>query len=213
MGILVASLVRSAGGVLCVQAAAIGLLLSATVSASATITYEYTGGGFTTFTNGYKSTDHVTASFALQDPIPANVTSLDLLGSFSGVTLVSPLTMSDGVQSLVTSLGFDRCFGFLVCGRLIVSTDAMGRITSWDADAAQSEPPGFASAVFTMNVPPDVANVTDGGSNAGPVCFLPCGSGSNQGMPGTWTVTPEPGTATLLAAGLVAMAGLTRRRV
>jgi hypothetical protein len=222
LGILLAGLVRSTGGALCVLAAAIGLLLSATLSASATTTYEYTGNPFTTFMgNAYTSADHVTASFTLQDPIPANASNLDLFNPaclgppMSGCPVfVAPLKISDGLQTFFRNAQSPLLCQVMdpiaACGTLVVSTDAMGRITSWNIGASTSEAPGIFFGVST------VSGVEFGKSDAGEMngCVFSastCASASNQGVPGTWTVTPEPRTATLLAMALVLLGCSSRK--
>jgi hypothetical protein len=220
MGARVTAHVRSPGSMLCIPAAVIGLLLGSTAPASATTTYTYTGNNFTTFAcevqppppvpnpcPAFNRSNRVTASFTLQDPIPANENNLDL------VPLMLPpfLTMSDGTGP-ITAMPPPDCAPFigiaLPCPTAVVSTDDMGRITKWRVSADSSGHLGSSFSISTSSDKGDSSSF-EGGV---PLCQSPgsiCASGSVD-LPGTWV--PEPSTATLLTIGLAFLGCLGHRR-
>lgn len=179
-------------GSACVSAVVfIGLVLGLSTSASAVAIYSYTGNPYTTiFGSMYTSSMYVTATMTLSNPIAPNQSKVDLLPE-----LIS-LTMFDGVQTLDSSnLSLNRI--------AVASTDSAGKMTDWQVWLFVA---GGPIGIATMT-PPSGPLVLD------QVNHTPEDNASVRDNAGSWAVVPEPTTVTLLALGLVAMAGVRRRNV
>ena len=152
--------------------------------AAASVIYGYTGNPFTNVGGAYTTSDFVTIDLVLSAPLPANLSDpngtawLPLLESFS---------FSDGVQTL-SSQG-----GSTLLNNLIFSTDADSLPTLWNLRADTNGNAPFILSSHTLGDMADIAQTLNESA------FV-------MGSPGPWTLTPEPSTALLLAAGLTALA-------
>jgi hypothetical protein len=182
----------------------VGLFLVLSPPAWADVIYTYTGNDLTDVQAPYTTADKVTATITLASPLGPGLSLADVTPN-----LVA-LTMSDGVQTLdlanpgpgVPSIG------------AFFSTDAAGNITEWSVCVCTSNQvnPTTNVGVGISTSSRSNGNSDDGGSILGPPPNYVFG-GDVFNNPGVWTLVPEPDTMALLAMGLVAMAGLTRRRV
>lgn len=186
-------------GLACVSVM-LGLVLGLSAPASAVTIYTYAGRPFSVVSGPYTTSMSVTGTITLSSPIPANSATIDV------TPYITAFSISDGITT-ITQLNneFGQNSSFLF------STNATGDIVSWGVSVdILNNMPGDAF-IYTNNgtgispfmvhdegrtypngvetvVPPDTS----------PVVF----DGSNDNSPGFWTVTPEPGTATLIAVGL-----------
>lgn len=115
--------------------------------------------------------------------------------------------MSDGIQTLMYPNSVPGVFvGFV--HPPIVDTDAAGRLIQWNLE--------LSIGVINIGIEGQMSSqeqgttVEDIGEFVGQ---LATGVSSVSNNPGEWVLTPEPNTATLLAIGFVAMAGVWRRNV
>lgn len=196
---------------------AIVLVLLHTQATAATL-YMYGGNSFTEIIDGspdgtYDTSMHVTGSFVLTHPLPANAESTDVTAN------VLTFSFSDGrnVISSQSSIDFSR-FQF--------STNASGAIDTWDillSTALGLDVPQFQ--IGTGNIPAgdhsSIDFIVDGGGIV--VCTQVIGSfcggvdadvGRVRGHAGTWTtetVVPLPPSIGMMGLSLVGIA-LGRRR-
>ena len=182
-------------------------------AATGPVVYSYTGNPFTLFSCGasdgggacatpapantftsYTATDHITATFTLDAPLPSNASFLDLktLPGFQ-------LSLSDGHQTLTQA---DSSDGISVD----VSTDANGNITSWDLGVGAN---GHQILTANENIVVDEAVLE---------CCDPAQHANlayNQN-PGTWRVgaaTPAQAITDLLGVVADPATGLRRGQV
>jgi len=179
----------------CLAVLPIGLVLGLGAPAWADVIYTYTGNPFTSAQAPYTTLDKITATMTLTNPLAPSLSLSDVTPN-----LVA-LSMSDGVQTLGLAGSTDTTAEF--------STDSTGAITNWQVVLAILASPGTTRLLATENTSLQEKDVVDN-----PVIgsiFLQ--AGSNENSPGVWTLVPEPFSVTLLAMGLVAMAGVRRRHV
>jgi hypothetical protein len=187
----------------------IGLAVSLSAPAGAVAIYTYTGNTFESVGRWpmppYTTTDRVTATMTLTGPLGPD------LSGFDATPNLVALSMSDGHQTLdLTNPGPG-------VPAIIATffTDAAGNITGWIARvgtfitvgptkdvlffgiSTQSFPGSQIIDTVAQTVPPFTSDLD---------AFV-------QNDPGVWTLIPEPGTVTLLALGLAAMAGVRRRKM
>jgi hypothetical protein len=157
-------------------------------AANANVILTYTGNDFTSVTSPYTTSDKVTASITLANPLGDNL----------NLAPVTPLAFSfnDGVQTL-TQNNAGESFAF--------TTNSTGVITNWDVFAAQQisiAPTDFNQIVTSNAATPD--GIADSADDLSIFAFA-----SNSDNPGTWTetmttppVVPEPSSLVLLGSGL-----------
>jgi len=193
--------------------------------AAAQVTYTYTGNGFTMFSCGpnstntgtincstpaptnthtsYTTTDHVTATLVLDNPLPANMSYQDVR-TFAGFSL----TLNDGHQTVSTPLSSGQ--GMFA----EASTDASGNILDWrflintggvnnGGVATYTAPFGFVSDQGTLKC----CDPVPGGD-----------FGRNMNIRGVWTVgtptpTPEAAVSNLITVVMDPLLGLTSGQV
>jgi len=187
------------------------LVLSLAVgsNAMAATSYQYSGNNYTTiidFTppNGttYDTSMSVTGSFSTLAPLAANLALTDISAD------VTSYSFNDGVATLDESTS-------IVLGVFSVATDALGDITEWKIELGSGLPIGGTGSpgdqrqlISTVNI---AGLVFDRGSLqecAGTSSCVPifADNGEVHNSPGTWTIVPEPGTASLLSLGLIGLA-------
>lgn len=204
-----------------------GLLLLALglapMPAAAVATYSYTGNPFTDALSApvpnaifepYTTSSYISATVMLDSALPANLALTDVSG-LAGFELVlfdqsffGPRSHDDSVVESFTAR---------------LATDAAGSISRWHLRInIGSLQDGSLHNLQTLNfIESGNAIVTDGALAF--VSTLGTGSGSNQGSPGTWscrgtctptaaTAMPEPTGVLTLAASLLMLGGLVRRR-
>jgi PEP-CTERM motif len=163
-----------------VAGAVIALLSSPAAHAGVILTY--TGNDFTSFNVPYTSTDKVTASITLANPLGDNL----------NLAQVTPLafSLSDDVRTISDATpSFAGTFNF--------STDATGMITEWDVEASRTFGP--ADFISTQNTPGTIIDIA---------VLIPVGlhMASVPDDPGIWTTTiPEPSTVSVLGTGLLGL--------
>jgi hypothetical protein len=171
----------------------IGLVLGLSAPAWAVTIYTYTGNPFTAVHPPYTTSDYVTVTMTLDSPIGNSQNNASEIGP----NLLA-LSMSDGVQTIDLSTPTSSVMA------ASFYTDSQGHITDWSVGLKLGTSPSIAF-IFTDSAryggPEDATSTADGFST------------TNAGTPGFWTPLPELDSMTLLAMGLVAMAGLMRRRV
>jgi len=166
-------------------------------------TYTYTGNDFTLVGNFstppvYSTSDFVTITFTTAAPLPDNLMS----GSDPWASVV-PLSwsFSDGVQS-------DNSTDPTAYTQFYLGTNASGQIVAWylydtwpnfdnGAEIESGDDPGNGSFDFAADPEGDYA------SNNGYDIV---------GIPGSWSVTPEPPSFTLLLLGAACLCGVGYRR-
>jgi hypothetical protein len=158
-------------------------------AANATAIIFYTGNDFTSFTRPYTGNDKVTATLTLASPLGPSL-------NLASVTPVS-FTLSDGRQTITQSTP-----GIIV-EMFVFSTDAFGSPTDWNVE------------VGSPDVIIGTKNIQDFSDN-GAVTIV---KGIVNNNPGTWAPNtaatspiPEPSTISVLAAGLLSLVFLWRRR-
>jgi len=179
------------------------LALSASSQAAADIIYQYTGLPFTSASSPYTTSDFVSISLTLANPLPANLSDSNIL------PLVKTYTFTDGVQTITPTVAQTQNPPIFM-----VSTDANGTLTAWYMAA-------FLPAVQYQNGlgTPQIFSCT-GATLGDPNChvenidlgavFFPTSQSNGSVLSlGTWT--PEPSSALLMASGVVGLA-LRRRR-
>ena len=174
-------------------ALAVGFLTAASVQAIPT-TYQYTGNAFTDVTAPYTTSDFVTATLTLADPLAPNM-------PLTSVTSIA-FTLSDGVQT-ITNLTpiFNVNFS--------VATGSAGQIRFWMMNVGPG-PHGLGPYIFSSGTE-DPDNTSDGGSND----EIHQSHGANFGVPGTWTtvgsVADTGSTLSLMTLTLMALGVAVRR--
>ena len=158
-------------------------------ASNATATSQYTGNSFSELAQSpYMTADFVTMTITLRDALGAN-TNL-VIGDGNLITL----SANDGVQTLDLNTAS-------LTPNFLISTDAQGNIDQWFVV--------LDGGAFTGI---DTVNIAETAFDSAQTPFAGGGAVAIGNNPGTWALIPEPGTATLLAMGLVAMAGARRYR-
>jgi hypothetical protein len=155
-------------------------------------TYTYTGNPFAYVISPYTTSDYLSITLNLSDPLGE---------SFGGYVTPDSWSITDGVysDSSVDAKSLVE-FGFV--------TDGSGAITEW---LVEDESFSSGTEFFTVNFPAtdtDTATIADR-SLTGDI------GGENVNDPGFWTEmssTPEPESLVLFGSGLIALAAVARRR-
>lgn len=173
----------------CLAIAVVSLAASSR-QVSAQVLYRYTGNTFDLFSCGtnilcatpnpantsYTTSDFVTATLTLDEPLPPNLNLQDIRG-FAGFTL----TMNDGHQQLTLNPG--------VPGEAMVSTDVNGNIIGpWSMIINCCFFPN--NGISTLNWPGG-RGVSDGGTLSAPTTIFPntpLDMALKLGSPGVWTM-------------------------
>ena len=179
-------------GLGCVSAVLfIGLIPGLSAPAWAVAVYTYTGDDFTAVVSPYTTSDHVTVSMTLSSPLAPNQASQSVTPS--------AISMQDGVQTLDLSNSTLEVASF---------STVSGTIASWDVNLVDTTVSGSGGHPFILT---QTSGVGGAAEDAGVDGFG--GQGIQHiNLPGVWSLVPEPGTATLVAMGLIAIAGVRRRR-
>jgi hypothetical protein len=157
-------------------------------TASAVVTYSYSGNNFTTVVDWpsvggtYSNSMSVSGSMTLGAPLAPNLLNQG----------IAPLSFSfgDGRNTLTHASSFSS-------QSFYVSTNALGDLTNWSIylqTPLNIEP---IRAILSSN---DGSLVVDQGSI---VPFAGSADSAETAQPGIWNLVPEPSTAALLAAGLM----------
>jgi len=172
-------------------ALALGLALLGSPAAHADVILTYSGNGFTVFTPRYNSSDRVTATITLANPLGDNL----------NLASVTPLafSISDGVQIIPNTFpAITSVFQF--------TTDDNGDITAWFINVIQTQ--FIDDSIIAQNFS---LAISDRGQ------LNPQQSAMNTLAPGSWTVpsaapVTEPPTVTVLGAGLLGLGLVWWRR-
>jgi len=183
-----------------VTAGLLAICFAALPSARADAIYTYTGNAFNEFFNGGACPPvcDVTGSFTVADPLAANLPEL---------TLITPISFT------LTSAGVTLTDGEPTDSSLYVATDATGAIVEWSwVEVGPAASPD--ARILTENDSSIAADDVRLGTNPPP--FVGPRLGQISDDPGTWvettTAVPEPGNLLLVCVGLLAIAGVARKR-
>ena len=186
-------------GLAIVCAAALSAMVAA--SARADTIYTYTGNDFNFIGNDplssfpFSTSDFVSGTIDLRNPIGDNAVNVTL--SLNSLIFPGSFSFSNGVQSF--NYPGPPSFEVFQFG---IFTDSAGVITSWDIDLTIL----LSDELITAN---SGSTITDIGQTSR-------SHGSNQDMPGTWTITttPLPAALPLFSGGLAALGlfGWRRKR-
>jgi hypothetical protein len=174
--------------------------LSLTLPLKASITYDYTGNPFTTFTGstGLSVANFVSASITLPSALPASMSFTDVAGSIEG------WSMTDGVHTL------DSSNSILVFANF--STDAGGSIDEWRMGAFELD-----ELLATGNCPSNGCGTVIDLYSMGEIPFFDDAMAQVISNPGVWmaapTAVPEPSTfGCAISAGALWVLWSRRRR-
>lgn len=175
----------------------LGFVALCYTAAWSNVTYNYTGNPFTFWGSGYQCPPvcNVVGSFTVSQALAPN------LPEFTGIVPVSATLSSGGVTlTLASSVG----------SNFSVSTDATGHVVYFSLYLLGG--PNTARIVAqntttVMGLTFDDIHYVGATGNLGPI------AGINRDSPGTWSVTPEPNTLVMLGFGLLATAGVIRRKL
>lgn len=174
----------------------LGLACLGSAKARADVTYTYTGNPFTYAEYPFTTSQSVTGSFVLSQPLADSL-------SFATITPLSFIFI-DGEQSIASTNAYQGTFS--------VSTDSAGVIDAWNISLA-SQPSSVVPEIVTAYYGPGDLGNSDMG-------FYPTGIGYAyvRDAPGTWAVSsvissvPEPSALWILGSGLLGLAFLCRGR-
>jgi hypothetical protein len=158
------------------------------------VIYQYTGNPFTAVVAPYTTSDFVSVSLTLAQPLSAG---------FSGSPEIMNLTMSDGVQTLTSSSNTNDC-PQTMCFELLVGGG--GKIIGWSIFLGTYFSGGDGSISTVYGVPVQLFADSAGFGFSG-------GSGSNSNSPGTWVeIVPEPSTLALSVLPVAFIVAAARKR-
>lgn len=167
---------------------ATALVLLVASNASAATVYTYTGSEFTTAPSPFTTSDSISGSFTVSNPLG---------GLFNGSVSPSSYSFSDVVDTLTGSNSF--------IGNLTIQTDAQGNIDGWVVVLI-----GFSGGEICAN------STSDGSCLPGEQDIGKSDSGISAytATQGAWapTTTPLPAALPLFASGLGALGLLGWRR-
>lgn len=162
------------------------LLFGVPLAASATAIYQYTGNPFQSALGRYTTSDSLSGTIQLASPLAPNL-------NFAAITL-EDWSFADGLKLFTP--------GNSSAETPRVSTDGAGQIVGWSFDFSGGAAVGIMGS-FNQGPIDQIDQATD---------FLEGNSlASNEGVPGSWALVPEPSTGALLAFSLSLLA-LTRAR-
>jgi hypothetical protein len=170
-----------------------GMAMLVMSGANASAIIFYTGNDFTMFTPPYTGADKVTATLTLASPLGPSL-------NLASVTPVS-FTLSDGRQTITQSTPgiIDEMFVF--------STDTFGSPRDWNVEVASPD-----VIIVAKNITNQIQDFSDNGA----VTIINGLVNNNAGIwaPNTAATSPvpEPSTISVLAAGLLSLVFLRRRR-
>jgi len=144
--------------------------------ASVICTYTYTGNDFEFATPPYTTSDRITGSITLANPLGDNLNGASVAPS--------AFSFFDGVQTVSSSNFSGDAFQFW--------TDGTGSITQWLTLVWGPDP---NDSIQSANTTGDVEDIG----------FIHSTSGIRNSDPGSWAVTPLPATLPLFASGLGAL--------
>jgi hypothetical protein len=178
--------------------AILGLAPVDTQSARAAAIYTYTGNNFTFADGPYSTSDFISVSFTLPTA----------LGDNDALVTITPsaFSFSDQLHTITNANIGTGSTNFLI------STDGNGNITAWVISAINDLPNVPVTGIdteFTGFIPnqEDMALF-----NLFQQAGAAAGEGYNMSDPGTWELTPEPGSSSLVLLGILGIAFVTRKR-
>lgn len=164
------------------------LLMVGPPIAKAEATYEYVGNPFQEVVGLYTTSDSLSGTIEIPSALAPNRTNAEIA--------LDAWSFSDGLKVFTpanSSAGFP-----------VVSTDGAGRIVHWSFDFSGA---GGVGSMSTFNT--GIINEVDQARD-----FVGANSrGSNRGIPGTWTLAPEPSSDALgaLSVSLLVVARARHR--
>jgi hypothetical protein len=192
--------------------------------ASANTVYTYTGTPFQQAVGTLATTNFITLSLDLPQPLPANLDNATLTNYFGNPSSGTTWSMSDGHDTLSSQNPIDMLFVSMLY------TNSSGEITAWYIGSNEHDPAlnGAVSVVMeTFEEPgcPPICSGTDSAGEYGPVYYQgsliatqQIGAASTTSGPGAWSMitvnseSPEPSTWVMLLLPLLAFFGWTSAR-
>ena len=165
--------------------------LGSTTSNAATVTYNYTGGEFTSGSSPYNTSDRVTATVTFASALPTSQPFIDEVGN---ITLFS---FNAGPAQTLSNLNADVTI-------FTVATDATGAIIGWRF-YVQAPVSGTDDVIQSIFGGGDMATI-----NPSPGVF-----GDGEGPNGSWAIAspvPEPSAWAMMLLGFAGIGFMAYRR-
>jgi hypothetical protein len=163
------------------------LLLRAPVVARAEAIYQYFGNPFQMVLGRYSTSDSLSGTIEVASPLAANLANAAII--------LDAWSFADGLKVFTE--------GNSTAESAMVSTDGAGHIVNWSFDFSGGAAVGVMGT-FNHGPGDQIDQATDfAGENS---------LASNDSVPGSWTLVPEPSTAALCAVPLALLA-LARARL
>jgi hypothetical protein len=164
---------------------ALVLLLLAPLGASAGTIYQYVGNPYQTVLGRYTTSDSLSGVIEVTSAFASNLNN--------AVVTLDGWSFSDGLKTFTPANSTAEL--------LRVTTDGSGQIVNWSFDFSGGAAVGVMGT-FNNGPADQIDQATD---------FVEGNSlASNDGVPGSWMVVPEPSSGALLILGLIGFAA--RRR-
>jgi hypothetical protein len=145
-------------------------------------TYSYLGQLFTSVTPPYTTSERVTGSIKVGNPLPPVMPMTDITAA------LIDFSFTDGVQTRTPA-------NSVICG-FLVATDAVGNITQWSIYLTEAPHPAVGNPEQTMTLGSGFDAVGSGTAVVNSCASISQPIFANSSGPGTWSAPLPPGTPT-----------------